>query len=223
VTAPQQQLQAPPIYAGALESLARLDKSAFESLVAICSADPPVLRRSDVVEQSATVLGLDDRDTASMMVSAAMTLMPAASSLSITIAEAADGVSRADNLALDESERSTLAERLAMLVETPSISHLGHALDLRAEETSLFLSGRILTDLRPLFGDDATTVPQTGIITQTLSIRYVEDGVAHTLHLSVDAEDLKRMADMVTRAITKAETLARVCDGSGISLIDTAE
>jgi hypothetical protein len=64
----------------------------------------------------------------------------------------------------------------------------------------------IVTELRPVFNDEATTV-ERGIITNTLSIEYRDGGELRKLFLALDSRDIDKLRHACERADRKALAL----------------
>lgn len=67
---------------------------------------------------------------------------------------------------------------------------------------------RLLTELRPVYDDEVTTV-QAYIITSTMAVTYQESGEQKRVHLTMDRQDLERLQEQVERALRKIQLLER--------------
>jgi hypothetical protein len=65
---------------------------------------------------------------------------------------------------------------------------------------------KILTELRPVYDDEVTSV-KAMLMTSTLVINYEENTVSKRLHLSLDEEDLDTLRDQLDRAGRKGQRL----------------
>jgi hypothetical protein len=64
-------------------------------------------------------------------------------------------------------------------------------------------SVRILTDARPIFGENAKDGPQAFTVIHTLKIDYSQDDNDHSWFVSLDGDDLESLQGAVDRALAK--------------------
>lgn len=83
------------------------------------------------------------------------------------------------------------------------------AMILYSDYDRVLVSSRIFTDLRPVFDDDLDGPLVASLITHTLKLGINRDGRHEDLYLALDADDLNRLQEAITRALAKAKTLAR--------------
>jgi hypothetical protein len=76
------------------------------------------------------------------------------------------------------------------------------AIELLYERSALLLDFRMLTELRPLYDEEAAKI-EALILTNTLVIEYQQGKTEHSLHLSVDYDDLYLMREQLDRVLKK--------------------
>jgi len=69
----------------------------------------------------------------------------------------------------------------------------------------LLRSARILTDVRPVYDDDADEI-LGGVVTHSLVIEYTEGGRHHHSYFALDTQDVGRLKQQCERAERKAAT-----------------
>ena len=106
-----------------------------------------------------------------------------------------------DELSLAVSGLSILNE----LSCVPAIARTAKAIELSYDSDNLLQRTRILTDVRPLFTDDAQSI-DGAIVAHTLRLRYDSAGVDHELSLALDNSDLRRLIQDCERALLKEQT-----------------
>lgn len=79
--------------------------------------------------------------------------------------------------------------------------------DVRTEYGAVYCSGRILTDIRPIFGTDPDSAPMAAAIVHTLRITYHAGESHKDFHVALDARDLRQLRDLVERAAKKERAL----------------
>ncbi len=79
------------------------------------------------------------------------------------------------------------------------------AIDLAYEYANLYRKSRILTDIRPLFSENAETI-DGAVVSYTLRIRYDSVDGDHELSIAMDDADVRELRDTCDRAMLKAKT-----------------
>ncbi|MDR0489163.1 MAG: hypothetical protein LBG99_07210 [Propionibacteriaceae bacterium] len=93
----------------------------------------------------------------------------------------------------------------------------------RAHNTKL-LSCAIVTDQRPVFGDDPEVGDHGVIIYENLNFTYLEAGRdVRTLSLACSIDDLKSLEQQIERARKKWEALAKTLKDSGRTVLNEIE
>lgn len=109
--------------------------------------------------------------------------------------------------ALREPQLGLLKNRLGKLLKIETLLVIAKAARLQRDGERLYCESKILSDVRPVFGEDPTTRPPGAVITHTLKIAYHEMGKHGNFHVVLDSVDLKALKEVIDRAITKDETL----------------
>ena len=87
---------------------------------------------------------------------------------------------------------------------------------LQREGERLYCEAMILSDIRPVFGDDITSGPGSAVLTHTLKVSYHGDEGHRDFFVVLDGEDLKALGEVVDRAQAKDESLRKVLRGTNI-------
>jgi hypothetical protein len=139
----------------------------------------------------------------------------------MTPEEIAERLSESGDLDLDEAARSRFRARAAAILGTPVFGSTGVATDLQTLNERNYQSARIVTDLRPVFGDDVTVAPGGAVIVETLQIQtWGRDGGSQLLFVSMDEFDLRALQSIVERALDKTETLKTFIAEKGLSYFE---
>jgi hypothetical protein len=137
------------------------------------------------------------------------------------VGELLDGVRQA--LANQKWEPADLARwddcrpLLEQLLRLPSVVATAKAIDLSYDFARLCMATRILTDIRPVFGEeDGTKTEIIGTtITQTLRIDYRSQlGDEQTISFALDLDDIRRLRLSCEEAIAKAEKARQLIEVS---------
>jgi len=92
---------------------------------------------------------------------------------------------------------------------------LSKAYRLLLNRPALAQSVKVLTELRPVYDDDVTTV-QAYLITSTMAVNYQESGQLKRLHLTLDLKDLEQLEEQVERAMRKIDLLEKQVADLGV-------
>lgn len=125
------------------------------------------------------------------------------------VCDAMESVDSPD-LKLQASDRPQFKEKLLTLFGSPNFDILAKAWDLKTDDERVFCGARILTDLRPVFGQNIKDGPKAMVVVHLLKLGFdrVGDAKRHNeFHVSLDAEDLESLGDLIKRAEDKANAL----------------
>ena len=112
---------------------------------------------------------------------------------------------------------------LTPLLENPVLVRLAKSADLAtANERQMHLA-RIITDIRPVFKENATESIESVLVAQTLQLMYLRDGKFEEIYISLDYEDLQQIQDQVVRALEKRETARDFAQRAGARMLTPRE
>lgn len=182
-------------------------------------AEPSVARSRFVEREAIDIPGLSTSD-ATNSINALLWLASGQNQLQLGIDQFAEAVSQSENLTLDPDERKALAERLSQLLSIKPLRLTWKALDVLTQNERTFMEARILTDMRPIFGDDVSDPPDIVVILHTLKIRYRTGRRTEDLFLALDNNDIKELREVLDRAEMKAETLKSSLQTAGLAYLE---
>jgi len=70
-----------------------------------------------------------------------------------------------------------------------------------------YASSRILSDVRPVFGDDVDSAPLGAVLVHMLSIHYLNLDELNTFVVALDEKDVEELLEVLQRAKRKSKTL----------------
>lgn len=101
-----------------------------------------------------------------------------------------------------------------------SLGLLAKGLHLTSSNERRFCGVTVLTDLRPIFLGDELEAPAALIGCHTLRLSFHKSNFElDDIHISLGAKELRKLAEAVTRAQRKEESLRRVAEGSGVPFL----
>lgn len=118
---------------------------------------------------------------------------------------------------IDVSIPPSLGDRLTSLLETPCLVFLARDADVRQECERLFYNARILSDVRPIFDDNCTSVIGATVI-HNLRMRYHGADGYQDFFVALDADDLEQLKQVIIRAEKKSSQLASMLKATGVTL-----
>ncbi len=132
----------------------------------------------------------------------------------ISVEELIDGLSYSITLAKNRwdedkiSEWNKLKPLFQELFSLPEIWTVVKALDLAYDYTNLLRNIKILTDIRPVYNEEATEI-LGAVVSNTLRLYYDSSEGTISLSIALDEEDVENLLDSCTRALEKAKTAQR--------------
>lgn len=124
---------------------------------------------------------------------------------------------------LDPKDLSTMTHRLAQLlaVSTP-VNLIAKAEGIWQELPRRLTAARLLTDIRPIFGDDVTQRPAAALIVHTISFSYYEGAEEHQFHVNLDTNGLSLLERILERARRKEQNLEATLREIGLAYASRA-
>jgi hypothetical protein len=129
------------------------------------------------------------------------------------VAELAREVADSRDLELEQSVRDVLAERLTTLLRLDAFVLAARASEIVTEYPKVFHDARILNDLRPVFGPDASKGVKAALLVATLKLEYhLADGPVDSDFFALDYRDLLRLREVIDRAVAKHASMRGLVD-----------
>jgi hypothetical protein len=127
-----------------------------------------------------------------------------------------EALSKSQVFGLEKPATSELREKFRRLLNVDKLNALSKAIRLQRDGERLFCEAKILSDMRPVFGEDTATRPLSAVITHTLKISYHEGSDHKEFFVVLDEEDLSALQTVISRAQVKSGTLTELLEGSGV-------
>jgi hypothetical protein len=218
-------LTIPEQYQPGLALLLNSNDKTIETLIVSLRNMPPILT---IHSRIAAKLGMVDSiepEQLSQILDAVLSLYSLRAYTDVSPAELANDIAES-MLASDEPGLHAPAKRMTRfrdaLVELLQIENLSvgaKALDLLTEHERAYHEARVVTDVRPIFGDDLTSGPGAMVIVHTLKISYHRNGGLEETYIGLDDDDLASLHSVIARAEQKSEGLKRSLDAAKMPYI----
>lgn len=196
-----------------LSRMMRLSEQEAKDFAEALDAVPPTLLPSRFASNVRAHSGIDQ---AFGMVIALINMSRSVDHLGITESEMVESV--VDTVKAEEREDvqppdgnwDVLKERLQTFLSFEhSVGFVAKASELSQENQRTFHEAQILTDVRPVFRKDPVQTPMGVIVTHQLRIGFHEDDRVVNFFVSLGAEDLQEIREVIDRAEVKAKTVTR--------------
>jgi hypothetical protein len=110
---------------------------------------------------------------------------------------------QSEELVLKPEAELKLRERLQRFLTLESFLVTAKALGVLTDHQRAFLSCRVLSDIRPVFTDDARRGPAAAVIVHSLRIEYYENDERKYSYFALDTKDLQTLLEVLNRAQLK--------------------
>jgi len=130
-----------------------------------------------------------------------------------------------DSLLIDatdeDAERArAIRGRLLRLLGVESLARTLKAYDLQTEHERTFLRSRIVSDVRPVFGEDTSKLPVSAVINHTLKIEFHEADSHKEFFVVLDPNDITELAKVLERAKIKEQSIRQMLASENLPLIE---
>lgn len=111
-------------------------------------------------------------------------------------------------------------ERLVRLLSVSASQLVAKAHNVLLEHARTFSSVRIVSDIRPVFGDDVEAAPTAAVIVHMLKLVYYQAGERREFVVAMDTKDIQLLVDACERAVKKTKSLESVIASTNMTYIE---
>lgn len=204
-----------------LHKLASLSDEQFRDLCKALESIPLEIRHHSIfAEREVAPASISPSDMETIKTGFFPVLM-AASSVPVPVSEyISDVVEAVEEEDGPLPDSSLLEDRLNQILTVPSTELVAKAYDVITEHGCTYASARILSDIRPVFGENVEEQPKAVVIVHMLNINYSESGDKKTFVVALDNKDIDDLSKLLERAKKKIDSLKLVIASTGITHID---
>lgn len=219
-------IRIPEEYQRGFVEMRRLTEQQAQGLVSVLKGEPPTLNRENLRSGIASKMSDIARSDVDEIIDTLASLYALRSSMGLKTVEFAGVVcdamdeSGAEELEFgdgEDGERELFKTRLIQLLEVDSLNVAMKANDLLYEqEHAVHGSLRVITDIRPVFGDDPEEDPVGTVLVHMLKISYHDGRRIEDFFVTLDTEQVDELIGVLGRASLKAESLKRMLAGTKV-------
>ena len=120
----------------------------------------------------------------------------------------------------DDNERLKVQKRIGELkLNTKFVSLVAKAKDLWSELPRKLIKSRILSDIRPIFGDSLGSIPVQGVVVHTLVLTFIEGDEEKEFHVNFDQNGISKLAGILNRATDKERLIGSAMENMGGDIV----
>lgn len=168
---------------------------------------------------------LDDKD-AKNLVNTIGSLYQVRLDLDLSIDEFVDEIVEVMNESGDDfrelldNDIEKFRERFSKLLNVNALSLRTKTASLIVDHQIVYKSAKIISDIRPVFGDDIEQSPVGASLVHNLKVEYVENDELKYIHFALDDKDIGSLITLFKRTQSKSETLKMFIKSSGLENYD---
>jgi hypothetical protein len=117
---------------------------------------------------------------------------------------------------LKKEDASIIGKRFHRLLNVTTLDNLSKAVRLQRDGERIYCDAKIISDIRPVFGEDVEERPVSAVITHTLRLGYHETGEHKQFFIVLDEQDLDNLQAVIERAKSKGDTMTELLESAGI-------
>ena len=125
---------------------------------------------------------------------------------------------------LEEQFRGVDLTPLVPVLEVENLVTIAKSIDLSTAHDRVLDSARVITDMRPIFGEHVDKAPVAYAVGHQIELKVVRSGEVETLYVALDSSDLEELKVQIERAGEKQRALESVIeDRVGALMVDWTE
>lgn len=218
-------MRIPERYLPGFKRIATLDQEAMQSLLNAMSQVKLSLSRKDLSENiSSLVKGIADTEIDEIMaaVTAMLELQEVTGATDEKLAQDLSEALKTNFHDLSSEQANQIESRLSEILSLQDgIGIVSKARHLYQDYEHLYVSGKIITDIRPVFKTDldSNSSMEGILIVYSLKIQYVEEGAnGKEFFVALDETDLQELSEQIERAKKERRAIKQFFDNQDINI-----
>jgi hypothetical protein len=216
-------IRIPPWQKAAFKALATLGAQERAGLLQTVSTLTPTLDLEEIGKSLSANSSIDS-DTASGILDVLVGLHGVRENLGLDLNEFIREVRRAAEEDQDQTlipkDWAEFAQFLTNILSLDTgLAAAAKALFVSQEYPNLYCKARVLTDLRPIFGARVEDLPTALVTAHALKITYHSGTSTEDFFVALDRKDISDLISVLERAIKKDDSLKRLTQSKGLTLL----
>lgn len=211
-------LQIPESYEATLVKIRDMNEDLLGQLIDALGKVSPIFRHKDLIDCVAPQIAAIPEADLNEILEAIISLYGARGRLDVSVSELAGHVCNAMEQSDSEvrrlvsKDRDAFKARLTRLLSIESLGYPAKAASIASDYDHVFIHGKILTDMRAIFGSDAEDVPKGAAIVHVLNVSYQQGKRPGNFYVAMDSEDIKSLISTLQRAQSKEKGLKKLLE-----------
>jgi hypothetical protein len=211
----------PRAYKDGFKELVTLDEESFKSIISALQNAPLSSSHEDLAVKIAVIATTQQSviEQILLSISGLISFLEDEEDINEVVEDIVELAAQEPEINVQGKDQAQFKERLLLLLSDKKIFYASKAQDLITETENQFLTCRIVTDFRPIFNLNIEKSIEAGMIIHNLHIHYQGkmSGQHQDIYLSLNANDIGQLLDVIGRAIKKEENLREVLLKSSIT------
>lgn len=217
-------LRVPKQYEAGLTQILSLSEESAQELVSALESTPITLYRKDILASATSKIKSISPDKVQEIIDVLIGLYVGRAETGISLQEfvedASSSVERSGQVPLSDQNRKQFQQRLFTLLNINSLAVASKAIGVLFENEHNLTSARVVTDIRPVFGESTSSPPAAAIIVHMLKIHYLQNGQHKEFFVALDTKDVQKMITVLERAKSKAESLRSLVEAAKVPYLE---
>lgn len=203
----------PDDYKSGISTIISLSEKDLNTLTQVFEEAPVVLNVREFNQKIVPKIDFLESPKTNNLVDTIGSLYELRSSLNISTEEFVDEIVDVINSVNDESLKLSdenveeFKKRLNSLLNINSLSIRTKAANLIVDHQIIFRDAKLISDIRPIFGNDVEEKPIATVLVHTLKIEYIENNELKDFHIALDDKDVAKLITLLKRTQIKTESI----------------
>jgi hypothetical protein len=218
-------IRVPKQHQNALAKILSLPEDGFQTLIGDLKSAPLAFDLRATLTKAVKSTGAFSSNDAHLVAGALRSLYLARANTELSETDFIDGLVKAINESLSEElvqaveSNEQIKQRLIQIFEAETLALVAKAGSVMTDYQNTFFKARVLTDIRPVFGE-VPEATQAMMIVHNLKIHYHQGEEHRDFYVALDAKDIQKMIDALERAKGKAEALKSILANTNVAYIE---
>lgn len=219
----------PRRYESGFAKLRQLEQHSLQMLSTALRDAPPTMDATDLTKILGGKVDTIPRDDLAEIAHSLLSLTSLQADFETSTASVADAIASAmersdsEKLRLPKEDRERFKSILTDLLSSNALQIAGKARSLQFEDEHVFQDARIVTDIRPVFGDSIQESPVGAILVHKLKLTYLRNKQLEDFFIELDSRDVRILRGLLDRADAKGDRLISALGTAGVQHIRVRE